>query len=508
MSNPVWLRTAPTKGLAKRSARSGALTASAQLVNALVGAVSTIILARLLTPEAFGIFAMVISFQFLIGALRDLGVGQALVQREDLDQRHVHGVFWWSTIAAVANILLFSAAAPALAWFYGEQRVLMLAVVFGGVGALTALGAVPRALLVRAMRFGAIGGIEVGAAVLGHAAAIFAAMSGAGYWALMVQAIVSALAALIGVLYFSRYRPDSPGGLLYAKPLVSFGVKATGATMLQSMVRNCDNIIIGRTSGDAALGQYSIAYRLLLMPIRQVNGPLVRVAIPALSRLQSDQKRYRAFYIRAVKVSTFIGMPGVGMLFLTSPVLIPLLLGPGWDGPGGAVELFQILAIPAFFGTFNFATGVAFVTCDAVGKQLRWAIFSGVLTVTGFLIGSQWGAVGVAQSYALTVLVLRPIGILYCSLWTIPTAHDVFRAVSRSAVASVVPVLAFSLLSVHLSLPTIPWMHVVLLGMLYVGAYLILWCGLPGGRRAMSEVIEVVKLTRREGSADNIGGEG
>jgi hypothetical protein len=180
------------------------------------------------------------------------------------------------------------------------------------------------------MRFGAVGSIGVVSTLAGGAAAIIAAWQGAGYWALVVQPGVSAIVGTVLAFGAVGYRPTAEGSLRESVDLLKFGAKSTGSAMLHNVVRNADNIIIGRASGEAALGQYTMAYRLLLMPIRQINNPLVQVAVPTLSRLQDDPERYRRFYVHALRAATAFGMPLVGLLALLSGHLIPLLLGPGW----------------------------------------------------------------------------------------------------------------------------------------------------------------------------------
>ena len=124
--------------------------------------------------------------------------------------------------------------------------------------------------------------------------------------------------------------------------------------------RNLDNVLIGRFVSDAALGFYTQAYRLLLLPIQQINAPISGVVVPALSRLQDQPERYVRYYYRAIGAIVLAGMPITGFLVVDARPVIQLVLGPTWLP---TVPIFQALGVAAFLGTFNVA---------AAGCTPRW----------------------------------------------------------------------------------------------------------------------------------------
>jgi len=482
---PRWLRTHGTRGLAKTSARSGASTLGGQGINTIVQFGATAVLARLLAPEAFGLVAMVTSLSFLVNVFKDFGVGQAIVQREHLRPRHVHGVFWWSVVASLVTLGVFVVLAPVVVAFYGEPPLLKIAWAIGLATTLQSLAAVPQALLRRRMKFGTIAAQNVLAVLFGAAAAIAVAAIGGGYWALVTQVMVNAAAQLTMLWFASGYVPSAVNAWLESWPLLSFGLQNSGARLFSQASRSCDNIIIGKVAGDAILGQYAVAYRILMLPITQFTGPVTQVAIPALSRLQSEPERYRRFYRHALLLVTSVGMPVVVLVTLLIGALIPLFLGEGWDQ---AVVLFRILSIYAFAGTFNVASGWAFISCGQVTRQLQWTTSFAIVHVLSMLIGSFWGAVGVAVAASLIGAAGMVVGLIYCYRFTIPSFRDFLRSVYRPALASTG---AGGLVLVYLAVMNPEGLGAFDIGVtavVYGIVYALTWIALPGGPHAASMV--------------------
>lgn len=477
--------------LASKSARSGAATAVAQVLTLGVQLSATPVLARLLEPSDFGLVAMVTSLSFLLNMFRELGIQAAVVQRERVSGAELNAVTAWSVLAGIATGLLFLILAPVLALAYREPRLIEIAVALGALSAVSSLATVPLALLMRRMAFRAIAIRSVLAAVCGAAAAIIAAAMGAGYWALVLQTAAGMLVSLVLVWTASGFRPGW-SGFRPGLSLMKFGVNLGAAKLLQGSVRNLDNVVIGLRSGEAALGQYALAYRVLLLPISQINTPLTQVAIPTLSRLQNEHRRYRKFYRHALLLATSAGTPVVVALTLVADLFIPLYLGPGWER---AVVLFWLLSPAAFIGTTNFATGWAFVSCGQAGRQLQWTLISAPLVVLSFVIGSIGGPEGVAAAYSGTVFVMRWFGLAFCFKYTIPTYRDFLQSVWRPSAAALLPLIALGLARLAIVPDGIDPILELAASLAAFGLlYALLWRTLPGGRGAFDAVVRTGEM--------------
>jgi len=446
------------------------------------------VLARLLTPADFGLLAMVATFTRLIQLFRDLGLGTATIQRSEISQAQVSYLFWVNLAAGLASTALTAAFAPIAAWFYGEPDltgitlVLATGFLFGGVSVQH------QALLRRQMKFSALAWIRIAASVGSVAAGIFAALQGAGYWALVAMSLASAVVSAVGLWLLCGWRPGPPRrGDEATRALLAFGGNLTGTRLLAFFARNLDNILIGKIWGGDALGLYSKAYQLLMLPITQFTAPVTGVVVPALSRLQGKPERFRDYYRKAIQAISTLTMPIVVFTFVVADDLVLLILGPQWND---TAVIFRLLAPATFVGTFNGAAGWVWVALNQTDRQLRWGILATPVYIVAFSVGVVWGPEGVAIAFSLTQCALRYAGLAFCYQTNFLGFADLRAAIWRPSVASIgAGALLFALpasgIVLSRSLPA------NLVGMLaaYVLAYLAIWLVLPGGRRALTNML-------------------
>jgi O-antigen/teichoic acid export membrane protein len=229
------------------------------------------------------------------------------------------------------------------------------------------------------------------------------------------------------------------------------------------------------------------------MPITQLNGPVTNVALPALSRLQSDPARYRAFYRKALGLLVTVGMPLVVFTGVDALRIVRFLLGENWLG---TVPIFQALAPAAFIGTFNVATGWLYVSLGRTGRQLRWAILQTPVIIAGFFLGLPYGPVGVAAAYSAVTVLLRWPAFAYCLRGTFVRSSDIIGAILPAGIGSLVAgagilalqVLGPQLLATSGDLPAIT-VDLVLYAVLYALAY---WLT-PGGRANVQVIVDAAR---------------
>jgi O-antigen/teichoic acid export membrane protein len=390
--------------LRRRTVRQGTLTVLGQVCQAVLMLASTAILARLLQPRDFGLVAMVSVVTAFVSVIQDIGLTQAVVQRDRIDGRQLTALFWVNLAATVLLALAVIAAAPVVAWFYGEASLVGLTAVFGSFVVLGGLGSLHHALLVRRMQFGKLVAIELASLLAGIVIAVLLAMVGAGYWALVALAGVRAGLQLILLWLTSPWQPGPPRRIGDASGMLRFGANVTGFNLANFLSRQADNLLIGWRWGPGQLGLYSRAYGVLLLPLRQLNAPLARVAVPVLARLVSRPDRYRHAYVRVLRVTAAVGCMGLAFVAVTADWVIAVVLGPGWEGAG---PILTWLAIGGALQPISNTTGWLFITQDRTGDYLRWGLVSSLLTVGAFVVGLPFGAVGVAAAYGLSGLTLR-----------------------------------------------------------------------------------------------------
>jgi O-antigen/teichoic acid export membrane protein len=260
------------------------------------------------------------------------------------------------------------------------------------------------------------------------------------------------------------------------------------------LIRNVDNLLIGWYSGARALGLYTKAYQMLLVPAQQFSTPLAGVAVPTLSRLQLDSQRYNSYYHRSLLLSAATGMPLIAFLFVSADWLVPLLLGNHWVE---SVPMFRALALAAFISPLDFGSAWIVISLGRTGRQIKWAPFATIFTLIGFFIGIRWGTVGVAMSFSLCRALLIIPKLIYCSEGSPIRWIEVIQNVSRPGLAALVAGAALFALTRQLSLATqgLAGLAVSCLffGLMYIGT----WLALPGGRRTLWSLISLARYLRQ-----------
>ncbi|MEM7411061.1 MAG: lipopolysaccharide biosynthesis protein [Myxococcota bacterium] len=461
------------------SVRGGSHTMLAQGVKYGVDVVAIMVFARLLQPEDFGLIAMVTAVVGFLAIFKDAGLTFATVQREEIHEAQVSGLFWINVSVGVLLAGGAAAVSPRVAGFFGDPRLVGLTWALAGSLALAGLEAQHAALLRRQMRFGTVATIQTVSQLVGTAAGLGAAFAGLGVWSLVVRTLATAALSWIATWIALPWRPLAPWHARDVGPLLRFGgwVSAFGA--FNHVGRNLDNVLIGRFFGGAALGLYTKAYALLLLPVQMINTPVSAVAIPALSRLRANPEHALRYYYRALAMVASLAMPVVTFLAAVSDSFVLTLLGPQWSDAAG---LFRILAIPAFIGTLNVATGWVFLSEGRVRQQFVAGVANTLVGSAAIVIGLQWGVVGVAWALAISALIRRPPTIWYCYRGTPYRVSGLLTAVWRPAcaagVSGALAAIAHALLAAELPAPVV----LVIAGPLFALSYLAALYTLPGGR--------------------------
>jgi PST family polysaccharide transporter len=387
------------KDLDARSFRGSVVTLVGQAVKFLLQMISTVVLARLLKPEDFGLVAMVSVITLLIGMWTDLGLPSATIQRAEITQAQVSVLFWVNCALSFSAAIFVAILAPVIAWFYHEPRLICVTLALSLIFVLGGPTMQHRALLRRQMRFKLITIIDCVSMAFGIATGIAMAWLNFGYWSLVGIQVGAASAACALVWAVCDWRPSAFKRRVGARPMLAFGGNLTGFTLLNYFTRNFDNILIGRVLGSSALGIYSKAYGLLQLPVSQIGVPMAAALLPALSRLQDKPSEYAKLLLRALGAMTFISVPIVVFSFFLARDIVLVLLGHQWLS---VVPVFQLLAPAAAVGGIAIAPNWICQSLGRTRRQLHYALISAPVCVTGFLLGIKWGVNGVAASFSVT----------------------------------------------------------------------------------------------------------
>ncbi|MBN2399871.1 MAG: MOP flippase family protein [Candidatus Aminicenantes bacterium] len=363
----------------------------------------SVVLARLLTPSDFGALAMVLVFTGFAASFSDLGLGAALIQKQDAGPRHAATVFCLQMIVGITLALLLMVTAPLIAGFYKNPRLVRLCLGIAPTFILTAFLGVPMALLQKAMAFRKIAMIETVAVFGSGTVAILLALNGWGIWSLVVQSLLTAL--LIAVLSWrlSRWRPQFAFNLSAWRELRRFSSALTGFNLLNYWIRNLDNLVIGKFIGPVALGIYSRAYHLMLYPISQVSGMVSRVMFSAMASIQDQTERLRAIYLRAARLIALVTFPLMTGMAVLADLFIVTVFGSPWQDAAGILRILAMVGLLQSVGT---TLGWIYTARGRTDIMLRFGAVAGIVYAAAFLIGLRWGAKGVAAAYAASGFLL------------------------------------------------------------------------------------------------------
>jgi len=429
-----------TAALGSRTARGGVVTIVSHGLKFALSIVATAILARLLTPQDYGLIGMVAVFTGFVAMFKDLGLSLATVQRAEIGYDQISTLFWVNVTISAAITLLMILLAPLIGWFYGEPRLILITMVtaigfvFGG------LAVQHEALLKRQMRFYALSVIAFTSMMIGYVVGIFFAWRGARYWSLVFSQLALLASNSLGVWLVCRWRPGRPKRNTGVRSMLSFGGNITGYALINYVSKNCDNLIVGRAFGAQLLGLYSKATQLLSLPTDQINEPLATVTIPALSRLADSPERYRQAYLRIMEKVIMVTMPAVMLMLATADWLVLIILGPQW---GYTAKIFIFMGVAGLFQPVAATGGWLLVSQGRVRDMLRWSMINAPISILSLLAGLPWGAVGVAASFSLgRILIANPLLYWFVGRSGPVRTADFYRLLAPFTGASVCSLLA------------------------------------------------------------------
>ena len=377
--------------------------------------------------------AMTTAVLGLAQLLSELGLSTATVQRQQITHAQVNALFWIQAGIGMTVAVLAVLLAPAVQAFYGVDQVAVVVSALAVTFVLRGASAQHQALLERRLHFRRLARIELVSSALSTAAAIAVALLGGGLWALVTLNVSYVLARSLQLWKASGWRPGPPRRAAGLRSLLTFGGHLSVFNVVNYTARNADNVLIGRFVGADALGLYDRAYRLLMLPLQQINSPVSRVAVPTLSLVAQQDARLRRYYITAVGGVSLASMPLMAVAAVLASPLVVVVLGDQW---APAAPIFRALAIVGLVDTVAQTNGWLYTATGRTKQQAQWALISRPLVVLGFLAGLPWGPLGVAVGYAVVGIVLTVPGFLWSVHGTPVRLADIVRAVAPAIVVS------------------------------------------------------------------------
>lgn len=466
---------------------------------------STAVLARLLTPEDFGLVAMTTPLLTLADSVSNLGLETAIVQRKHLTHEQTSEIFWLSQCVNTVLMTGLVALTPGFAWIFREERVIGIGLVISVGITARCLSFQQRALLKRQMQFGVLSSIELGSLLVGTGVALGSAFQGWGYWALILQGVVVELVQCVLYWRSCPWRPSPPKKLLRPsselRSLLRYSLPLTGHRCLTRLGMYLDRLCIGYMGGPQVLGLYQTAYRWAYFPFEQIFFTFFDVAVSSFSRVQEDIERYRSYFRYGLMPIFGISMPALAFLYVKAQSVILILLGDQW---AEVVPIFRLLLVAVFIASTYRVTKLIYISEGQTQRQLRWGIAYTLCMVSIVAFGAQWGIKGISISYVTGITLLTVPGILYCLQISPLGWTDLLFSLWRSALASVAS--AIFLLSVYQPVFSPEDSELLSELTLELGwfsmSYVILWCALPGGLNDINQLYRSLGVSLKNKEAN------
>jgi len=361
---------------------------------AIVQIAALILLARLLSPEDFGLFAAAMVVGGFCAIFSEIGIGPAIVQRKNLEDRHVRSGFTLAVLLSIGAALLVWSLAPAIARFFGMSELsnILRLMVIGFP--LQGISSIANSMALRAFKFRWLAKIEALAFAIGYViVAPIITLFDLGVMAL-VGAFLSQQVIRAGLLIKGQPHKKAPmldlgaiGDLLY------FGTGFSIAKVFNYFASQADNIVVGRWLGASALGVYGHAYQLMQAPAMLIGQALDKVLFPTMASVQDDKARLIRAYSSGVWACALIVLPLSAVVAILATEIVLILLGERWIEV--AVPL-RILACAMLFRTsYKISDTIVRATGAVYARALRQVIFAGAVLIAA-IIGQRFGLAGVA----------------------------------------------------------------------------------------------------------------
>tara|TARA_B100000768_G_scaffold181304_1_gene203743 strand:- start:247 stop:1695 length:1449 start_codon:yes stop_codon:yes gene_type:complete len=383
---------------------------SSNLINKVIVFGGSIYLARLLSPDDYGLVAMLYIIFALSNAFIKGGLGLALIREKEITEADKTTVFYFNIIVSILLYLILWFAAPTISTFYERNEIIVLTRLMGLELLFSSLTIVQISILNRELKFKALGVINIISGVGVVITSVLLAYFDYGVIALAVRFILGSLLSSI-ILFI--YNPWLPKGFIKKssfKKLFSFGSNVMILSLVNTISQNLHQVIIGKYFETAFLGFFNQGNMLKKNVTNTLNDTVMTVTFPLLSKLQHDKKRLKSAYQRIMRVNSFTIFPVVTLLIITAEPLILGLLGEKWSG---SIVFLQTLTISGYVMHLH-RINLNVLKVYGKGKDyLHQGVFRNGLTILGIIIAVKISVIAMAWAFVITEFLQLFINVYY-----------------------------------------------------------------------------------------------
>jgi teichuronic acid exporter len=366
--------------------------------------VTTMLVARLLTPIDYGLLAMAGVWTGTLAMLADLGLSATVVQFRDLSEAELNLCFWTTLAMTLCGYIGLYLAAPAIALWFNTPALGNVLRVSGLALPLLAFRIVPDGLLRKQVQFDKLSRVEIVSSFVSLPVMLALAWHGFGVWSLVLGALLQTILANLGISYYVRWWPGLRIKSNRLREIARFSLTTMGGRIGWSTYQQADSFVLGKVSGDAVLGLYSMAMQIAILPVTKVSVIVNQLAFPVLAGLQKDQLAMRTAFLRGVRLVVCITAPLALGIIVVADDLIRVALTEKWVA---AVPVLQVLAACSLVRSVEVLLPPVLFARYRTSFVFWWTISLLVVMPFVFWFGAlRLGALGVALAWLLAYPVL------------------------------------------------------------------------------------------------------
>ncbi len=396
--------------------------------------VTTIVLARLLLPEQFGVVGYcLVAIQYL-DILNSAGIDTALIARRENVEEAANAAFVANILLGVVCYGLTWVLAPSVAVFFKSPQIVPLFRVLGLSLPLSGLGMVPGTLLQRTLNFRKILISELGRNFSKGAISIILAVMGFGVWSLVWGQILGILTGTLLSWFLAKWKPTWRFHSGATHSIVFIGFHIIVLEIAGAVRNNVDYLLVGRILGAAALGYYTMAYRIPELLIRSLNNVVGDVSLPTLALIQVDAEKLRMFYFGYLRyISMFVLPLGTGLAF-TARLFIPIFLSDTWIP---AIIPAALIALALAISALGYVPGILYKAIGRPDILNRLALIKVPIAVFILWYATRWNIIGVALGQIAISLISVSMDVLIVNFILHYKIREFLQAVAPTFISTI-----------------------------------------------------------------------
>lgn len=324
--------------------------------------VVSVILARILLPEDFGLIGMLAIFIALSQTFIESGLGVGLIQRQNRNDIDFSTVFVFNLLVSSFLYLMLFLSAPYIASFFSQPKLIDLIRVLGLTLFINALGIVQKTKLTIDIDFKSIAKSNVIAVIVGGLFGILGAINGYGVWSLVIQSLAGALASSASLWFLGNWKLSLSFSKKAFTSLFSYGSKIMMAGLYAQLLNNIYNICLGKFYPTASLGYYTRAKSFADLSAGTIVSVIQQATFPVLTKIQSDKEKLISVYSRMIRMSAFMIIPLMTLIALLAKPIVILLLTEKW------ISLIPLLQWMVFARIFLPMSAINMNLLNAIGR--------------------------------------------------------------------------------------------------------------------------------------------